>query len=146
LDRFGTLSYAQVKSQTNKPYRNRYYEFFKATHYLAIGFFVVFFFIHCDFRLKSWDYFIAALSLWTATLFFSFLKTSIQSLDLHAQFLTLPDGTLNITIPAKMRWAPGQHAFLRFWALGLHAYTSHPFTICNVADSGEMVFYMKPQG
>jgi predicted ferric reductase len=34
--------------------RNRYYEFFKATHYIAIGFFLFFFFIHCDFRLSSW--------------------------------------------------------------------------------------------
>ncbi|KUJ12464.1 uncharacterized protein LY89DRAFT_208058 [Mollisia scopiformis] len=128
------------------PIRNRYYEFFKATHYLAIGFFIFFFFIHCDFRLTSWDYFIAALSLYAFTLIVSFLRTSIQSLDLHALFLTLPDGTLKITIPTKVCWAPGQHVFLRFWALGLHAYTTHPFTICSLPDSGEMVFYMKPQG
>jgi len=34
--------------------RNRYYEFFKVTHYVAIIVFVVFFFIHCEFRLSSW--------------------------------------------------------------------------------------------
>lgn len=34
--------------------RNRYYEFFKATHILAAVVFVVFFFFHCDFRLTSW--------------------------------------------------------------------------------------------
>lgn len=34
--------------------RNRFYEFFKATHFLAIAIFVVFFFLHCDFRLTSW--------------------------------------------------------------------------------------------
>lgn len=44
-----------------------------------------------------------------------------------------------------MQWAPGQHVFLRFWALGLNAYTSHPFTICSLPDSKEMVFYIRPQ-
>lgn len=34
--------------------RNRYYDFFKSTHLLAALVFVVFFFIHCDFRLSSW--------------------------------------------------------------------------------------------
>lgn len=34
--------------------RNRFYEFFKSTHYIAIIVFVVFFFLHCDFRLSSW--------------------------------------------------------------------------------------------
>lgn len=127
------------------PIRNRYYEFFKTAHYLAIGFFIFFFFIHCDSRLTTWDYFIAALSLYSFTLIISFLRTSIQSLDLHALFSTLPDGTLKISIPTKMRWRPGQHVFLGFWALGLNAYTSHPFTICSLPGKGEMVFYMKAQ-
>lgn len=34
--------------------RNRFYEFFKWMHYLATLLFVIFFFIHCDFRLTSW--------------------------------------------------------------------------------------------
>jgi len=34
--------------------RNRFYEFFKATHIGAAIIFVVFFFLHCDFRLSSW--------------------------------------------------------------------------------------------
>ena len=34
--------------------RNRYYEFFKYTHFLVVVLFVIFFFIHCNFRLTSW--------------------------------------------------------------------------------------------
>ena len=43
----------QSRMEANKLYRNRFYEFFKATHFLALGFFIVFFFIHCDFHLTS---------------------------------------------------------------------------------------------
>jgi hypothetical protein len=34
--------------------RARFYEFFKATHIFASLVFLVFFFLHCDFRLSSW--------------------------------------------------------------------------------------------
>lgn len=34
--------------------RNRYYEFFKATHFIVALLFILFFFFHCDFRLSSW--------------------------------------------------------------------------------------------
>lgn len=78
-----------------------------------------------------------------ATLVFSFLRTSINSLDANARFLILPDGTIRVTIPTKMSWKPGQHVFLRFWALGLHAMTMHPFTICSLPSSKKMVFYGK---
>ena len=37
-----------------RPIRNIFYGLFKTTHYLATVFFLVFFFIHCDFRLTSW--------------------------------------------------------------------------------------------
>jgi ferredoxin-NADP reductase len=93
----------------------------------------------------SRDYFIAALSLYGATLIYSFLRNAIQSLDAHATFHTLPDSTIRISIPSTMKWAPGQHVFLRFWAMGLNAYTTHPFTICSLPDSKEMVFYVRPQ-
>lgn len=34
--------------------RRRFYEFFKATHLFAAMVYVIFLFIHCDFRLSSW--------------------------------------------------------------------------------------------
>lgn len=36
------------------PLRTMCYEFFKISHFLAAAVFVVFFFLHCDFRLSSW--------------------------------------------------------------------------------------------
>lgn len=36
------------------PLRSLHYEFFKLSHFVAAVVFVVFFFLHCDFRLSSW--------------------------------------------------------------------------------------------
>jgi ferric-chelate reductase len=36
------------------PIRRRWYEFFKSTHLIAAVIFIIFFFVHCDFRLPSW--------------------------------------------------------------------------------------------
>jgi predicted ferric reductase len=88
---------------------------------------------------------ITALSLYGATYIFAFFRTAIQSLKAEAKFTLLPDSTIQISIPSKMSWKPGQHFFLRFWALpGLHSYSMHPFTICSFPSSGEMVFFVRP--
>lgn len=34
-----------------------------------------------------------------------------------------------------MKWAPGQHVFVRVLGLGVHALTSHPFTISSLHTS-----------
>jgi hypothetical protein len=34
-----------------------------------------------------------------------------------------------------LEWRPGQHFFLRFFAFGPHAFTSHPFTVANAFPS-----------
>jgi NAD(P)H-flavin reductase len=96
--------------------------------------------------LKSYnrDYFIAALSLYAASLTFSFLRTAFNSLNAEAKFLLLSDSTVRVTLPTKMSWKAGQHAFLKFYASGGHWYTFHPFTICSLPSSGEMVFYLRP--
>jgi hypothetical protein len=149
------------RKEAYKWFRIRFYEFFKETHFLAVGFFIVLFFIHCDFRLTAWyirskqhhnnanqnfrDYFIAALSLYCATYIFAFFRTAIQSLKAEGKFTLLPDSIIRILILSKMSWKPGQHVFLRFWALpGLHSYSMHPFTICSLPSSGEMVFFVRP--
>lgn len=129
------------------PIRNRFYESFKWTHYLAIIFFIFFFFIHCDFTLTSADYFIATLALYLPTLAWGILRTATHSNPGHtASFMLLPDGTLHITIPTPIMWSPGQHVFLRFWTLGIHALSTHPFTICSLPDSKKMEFFVKPAG
>ena len=60
------------------PLRNLCYEFFKASHFLAALIFVVFFFLHCDFRLSSWDYFIATGVIFSLTFLHSQLRIYFQ--------------------------------------------------------------------
>ncbi|PYH98954.1 hypothetical protein BO71DRAFT_343758, partial [Aspergillus ellipticus CBS 707.79] len=127
--------------------RNRFYEFFKATHFLAAIIFLIFFFIHCDFRLSSWDYFLATATLYPTSLLLSTLRTLLHGR--HTATLTsLPSGLILIRIPTTIPWRPGQHIFIRFPSLNLNPLTAsaHPFTICSLPDhSSEMVFYVKPR-
>ncbi|KAL4918668.1 ferric reductase NAD binding domain-containing protein [Aspergillus aurantiobrunneus] len=135
--------------------RNRYYEFFKASHLVVALLFILFFFFHCNFRLSSWDYFIAAGSLYLLSLLTSLVRTHLITGRHTATLTRLPTGLLQIKIPTvTLTWTPGQHVFLRFSGTGLslHSLTSHPFTICStahnvVADNkaNEMVFYVKPK-
>lgn len=131
--------------------RNRYYEFFKATHFLAAMIFVVFFFIHCDFRLTSWDYFIATAVLYTLAWGYGQCRTYMEhGLYRKAQLFLVSDQSLKIEIETDAEWTPGQHVFLRFLTLGVHALTAHPFTICSIPRHGKghnrMVFYIEPRG
>ncbi|PYH97864.1 putative ferric reductase transmembrane component [Aspergillus ellipticus CBS 707.79] len=131
--------------------RNRYYEVFKSTHYIAALVFIIFFFFHCDFRLSSWDYFIATAVLYTTCWFYSQLKTWCEHGVRHKALLHREtDDTLKITIPTTtVRWKLGQHMFLRFVAGGAHMLTAHPFTICSVPQhdkASRLVFYVRPRG
>lgn len=63
---------------------------------------------------------------------------------LYASLLILPDGTIQLSVPTHITWSAGQHVFLRFWGLGLHTLSTHPFTISSLPSSGSMVFYIKP--
>ena len=44
---------------------------------------------------------------------------------------------LKVTIPTKVSWKPGQHFFVRFLNLGIHAATSHPFTVATLCSADE---------
>ncbi|KAK8016781.1 ferric reductase transmembrane component [Apiospora rasikravindrae] len=130
--------------------RNRFYEFFKATHMLAALIFVLFLFFHCDYTLTSWHYFIAAGVLYTLSFLYSQIRTYSEfGLGLRATFDMVSDTTLRITVPARTTWQPTQHMFLRFVALQVHALTSHPFTVCSVPaaaaddDKSTLVFYVQ---
>lgn len=134
--------------------REKYYEVFKATHFVAALIFVVFFFFHCDFRLTSWDYFIAAAVLYVSSWLYSQCRIYFEHGLGHTARLTLEtDDMLRIAIDTNAEWGPGQHVYLRFLSLGFHAFTSHPFTICSLPGSVEksskrnqMVFYVKARG
>ncbi|CEJ55062.1 hypothetical protein PMG11_01339 [Penicillium brasilianum] len=130
--------------------RNRYYEFFKATHLFMAMVFVIFFFFHCDFRMSSWDYFIATAVLYTLCWLYSQCKTYFEhGLRHKARLVPESEHTLRITIDTRMEWGPGQHVFLRFITCGVHSLTAHPFTICSVPQrdrQNQLVFYVKARG
>ncbi|KID88069.1 Flavoprotein transmembrane component [Metarhizium guizhouense ARSEF 977] len=130
--------------------RNKWYEFFKSTHYFFAAVFLVFFFLHCSFRLTSWDYFIAAGVIYLSSLFYALARTLKHGIGRAAILRVVSPQSLRITVPTKSKWKPGQHAYLRFLTGGLHSVTAHPFTICSAPLKGtqhnEMVFYLKPLG
>ncbi|PLB36842.1 ferric reductase family protein [Aspergillus candidus] len=130
--------------------RNRYYEFFKGTHFLAAMVFMIFFFFHCDFRMSSWDYFIATAVLYAVCWFYAQFKTYLELGVRHkARLSRETDHTLKVTINTTTEWQPGQHIFLRFLTGGVHMLTAHPFTICSVPQPGnvnQLVFYVRARG
>ncbi|OHF03009.1 hypothetical protein CORC01_01767 [Colletotrichum orchidophilum] len=129
--------------------RDRYYELFKATHLFAAAVFFIFFFIHCDFRLTSWDYFIATAVLYSLCFFYSQFKTFMEHGVKHARISLVTPHCLKVVIETNTRWTPGQHVYLRFLTGGIHALTAHPFTVCSIPRGGQrsqMVFYIQPRG
>ncbi|KXT17614.1 hypothetical protein AC579_10141 [Pseudocercospora musae] len=136
------------------PLRNLCYEFFKASHFLAALIFVVFFFLHCDFRLSSWDYFIATGVIFSLTFLHSQLRIYFQHGLRNAKISLASNGFIKVSIPTKTTWRAGQHYFIRFMGLGTHGLTAHPFTACSLpskahyyeAKDSELVFYIRPQG
>ncbi|KAF3386518.1 Ferric/cupric reductase transmembrane component 7 [Penicillium rolfsii] len=132
--------------------RNRFYEFFKATHMIAAILFVVFFFLHCDFRLSSWDYFIASGAIYFLCLSFSQVRTYLIHGIHTATLELLPSGLVRVYVPTVMKWTPGQHVFVRFLTPDLHLLTTHPFTISSAyrdpnetGEASELIFYIKPR-
>ncbi|KAJ6083836.1 hypothetical protein N7467_007971 [Penicillium canescens] len=130
--------------------RNRFYEFFKATHIFVAVVFVVFFFIHCDFRLSSWDYFIASGAIYMASLIAGHARTYLKHGLHNASLELLPCGLVKVSVPSTMKWTPGQHVFVRFLTSDLHLLTAHPFTISSACRTpgkpSELAFYIKPRG
>jgi hypothetical protein len=68
-------------------------------------------------------------------------------MGLRATIHALPDGMVRITIPApaQLKWSPGQHVFIRFLGLGIHAFSSHPFTIASAPskEDNKIVFILR---
>ncbi|KAJ7622497.1 FAD-binding domain-containing protein [Roridomyces roridus] len=98
--------------------RNRYYEIFKK------------------------DYFWATLAIWGSTWLIRTgrtlwntrlgLRTVVSSVGSTSDLVKL-----RIATPASFKWVPGQHVFVRVFGLGVHAFSSHPFTINSVHAVGE---------
>ncbi|KAF5374359.1 hypothetical protein D9758_004713 [Tetrapyrgos nigripes] len=128
--------------------RNRYYETFKKLHFAAALVFMVFLFLHCDWTLTSWDYFWPTLALYLLAFLVRIFRTLYNSaLGLPASLessTSSKDGTdsdsmlkLTIQTPPRVKWTPGQHVFVRFINLGVHAFSSHPFTVASIPRGSE---------
>jgi len=134
------------------PLRALSYEFFKMSHIVAAVLFAVFFFIHCDFRLTSWDYFIASGAIYMSCYLYSFARTAMQTGTATLSMAT--PAIVSVRVSSRMKWKPGQYCFVRFIGMGRHAFSSHPFTICSLdpRQSGEgkaqadLLFYIHARG
>ncbi|KAF2005043.1 putative ferric-chelate reductase [Amniculicola lignicola CBS 123094] len=127
------------------------YEFFKVAHFTAVAVFMITFFWHCDYTLTSWHYFIATAAIYVPCFVYPLLRTGFEyGWTQQAQISVEDNGFTCITIPAKFRWQPGQHCFLRFTGFGImSAISAHPFTICSTpsktSEHSELVFYIRHQ-
>ncbi|KAF9455186.1 hypothetical protein BDZ94DRAFT_1124391, partial [Collybia nuda] len=114
------------------PIRSRYYETFKNASMVFMGFL----FLHCNFRLTSWDYIWASAGVygfsWCARFGLMLFRNGLRH---TASFEVLPDGMIRVHIPTQLKWTPGQHYFVRFVNMGAHALTSHPFTVTTLSQS-----------
>ncbi|KKY17410.1 putative fre ferric reductase-like transmembrane component [Phaeomoniella chlamydospora] len=133
--------------------RETSYEFFKASHFVAAFIFALFFFWHCDFRLSSWDYFIAAGIIYALCFLYSQIRMYVEyGINHRARLSLMPNDFIKVTIRGNFMWKPGQHIFIRFLGHGLHSLTTHPFTICSLPtlsnEDGlrEMAFYIRARG
>ena len=64
-------------------------------------------------------------------------RTLYNGLNARAALEALPENMVKITIPTKLKWRPGQHFFVRFLDLGIHAASSHPFTVATLPNQSE---------
>ena len=81
------------------------------------------------------DYIGAAAGLYVASWLLRFGRTFYNSFRTDvAAFEALPGDAVKVAIPSKLKWGPGQHFFVRFLDLGIHAATSHPFTVATLPD------------
>lgn len=124
-------------------FRNGYYETFKKLHFVVAGLFMIALFLHCCFRLTSWDYFWATLGIygtaWLVRLLRGLATPGTATLE------RLPDRTLlaRVAPSRRLTWAPGQHVFVRFMLGSVHSFTTHPFTVANVGGELELIMRVR---
>jgi hypothetical protein len=72
----------------------------------------------------------------------------------RAKVSLVANGFICVRIPTTSDWGVGQHFFVRFLSLGVHALSIHPFTACSLPaenssfdkTTSELVLYIRPQG
>ncbi|KAK6614149.1 ferric reductase transmembrane [Botrytis cinerea] len=97
------------------------------------------------------DYFVATAAVYVPCWTYPWLRTLFEyGTRQKAEIFIEDNGFTRITILANFKWQPGQHCFLRFRGFGLHALSSHPFTICSLPSTSinkpsELTFYIRHQ-
>jgi NAD(P)H-flavin reductase len=101
------------------------------------------------------DYFVATGVLFTISWLYRHVRIYFEHGIRHrAELSRASNGFIRVDIPTTATWTPGQHYFIRFMILGLHAWTIHPFTVCSLPvqgtnddkDQNKLVFFIRPQG
>ncbi len=137
------------------PIRAWSYEFFKFSHFLAALIFMLFLFFHCDYTLSAWDYFIVSGVLFSLSWFHRQTRVYFEhGIGKRATISLTANGFICVRVPTQASWVVGQHFFVRFLSLGIHAWSIHPFTACSLPQrasvfdrtDSELVFYIRPQG
>ncbi|KAK5745968.1 hypothetical protein LTR17_001098 [Elasticomyces elasticus] len=133
------------------PLRTISYEFFKFSHFVAALVFMVFLFFHCGFTLSSWDYFVVTGVFFALSWLHRQLRVYFEhGINNHATVSLAANGFVCVRVPTKATWHVGQHFFVRFMTLGIHAASIHPFTACSLPSEtnveSELVFYIRPRG
>ncbi|KIY46543.1 hypothetical protein FISHEDRAFT_60309 [Fistulina hepatica ATCC 64428] len=131
-------------------FRKAAYEFFWWMHLAAIGSYFAVLWYHVYEELDGPYYMYATFAVFAfgtllrvGWMMYINLRNGVH----HARLQILPTGAVEITIPTRLNWAPGQHVFLRF--LAVRPFDSHPFSIANfpAQDPAErtMRFVIRPQ-
>lgn len=101
------------------------------------------------------EYFVATDMIYILCLLNSQVWTLFKNgLGHTAQLALTGTGKVQVTVPITFSWKSGQNIYIRFLTLGLHSFTSHPFTICSLApqphqtdrSKSELVLYIRPRG
>ncbi|KAF7789874.1 hypothetical protein EIP86_000822 [Pleurotus ostreatoroseus] len=90
--------------------------------------------------LQRWylrDYFWATAALYGFSWFARVIRTFFNGVPSGVTYEALPDDMVKITVPTKVSWRAGQHFFIRFLDLGIHAASSHPFTVASLPDASD---------
>ncbi|KAH8195079.1 hypothetical protein TruAng_010755 [Truncatella angustata] len=101
------------------------------------------------------DYFVATGVLFALSWLYRQTRIYFEhGLNHRAELSRTSNGIIRVSIPTKATWTVGQHYFVRFMALGMHAWTIHPFSVCSVSshdmnlskEGNELLFYIRPRG
>lgn len=82
----------------------------------------------------SRDYIIATVVLYGASWLVRYGRMLYHGVHSGVTYEELPEDMVKIIIPTQIKWRAGQHFFVRFLDLGIHAASSHPFTVSTLYD------------